>query len=280
MIPLPTAAPYLGAAAAAEKQYTNLETLKIQCACGLTDAQYQATGPNAVLPAIYPRMLDEGRTTAKVRAVLEDAFRPAANVRAMHRVHITVTDDMAKDFKELNFGYNMDLSYETCHRGVSIFGMVGVSMAMHSQRSRAAERLSRATHITLADVTSQDSRPDKIPSDYSGLADVLRRYHYFLMETTGTESDHGIQVENIASELIASPFLFERVSRRQIASLMWQVFMDARRFFSTGPDAHGRVPQSRLRNVHSDLMQGNIQEHVNVPYDKLLGSSRGTTARR
>jgi hypothetical protein len=52
-----------------EREFTQLETMKIQAACGLTNAQWD-TG----LPELYTRMLDEGRTTARVKALLEDVF--------------------------------------------------------------------------------------------------------------------------------------------------------------------------------------------------------------
>jgi hypothetical protein len=54
----------------AKKEYSALETSKIQAACGLTDAQWDTD-----LPELYPRMLEEGRTTARVKALLEDVFR-------------------------------------------------------------------------------------------------------------------------------------------------------------------------------------------------------------
>jgi hypothetical protein len=40
---------------------------------------------------------------------------------------------MAKDLKELNFGYNNDLLYNTSHRGLSPFMAIGVSMAAASK---------------------------------------------------------------------------------------------------------------------------------------------------
>jgi hypothetical protein len=64
-------------------------------------------------------MLDEGRTTARVKALLEDIFRPT-DVFSLETVFIQATDDMAKDLKHINFGYNNDLAYESCHRGISL----------------------------------------------------------------------------------------------------------------------------------------------------------------
>jgi hypothetical protein len=90
-----------------EKEYSLLETSKIQAACGLTDAQWDTD-----LPELYTRMLEEGRTTARIKALLEDTFRPD-DMFSLSLVYLGVTADMAKDLKELNFGYNNDLSYDT-----------------------------------------------------------------------------------------------------------------------------------------------------------------------
>jgi hypothetical protein len=43
-------------------------------------------------------MLEEGRTTARVKALLEDVFRPDDHY-SLTNVHLGVTMDMAKDIK-------------------------------------------------------------------------------------------------------------------------------------------------------------------------------------
>jgi hypothetical protein len=84
-------------------------------------------------------MLEEGRTTARVKALLEDTFRPD-DLFSLSSVYLGVTADMAKDMKELNFGYNNDLSYDTSHRGISPFTVIGVSMLEASKRRHHADR--------------------------------------------------------------------------------------------------------------------------------------------
>ncbi len=54
-----------------EKEYTALETSKIQAACSLTGEEWLTD-----LPKLYPCMLEEGRTTAQVKALLENIFQP------------------------------------------------------------------------------------------------------------------------------------------------------------------------------------------------------------
>jgi hypothetical protein len=104
---------------ASEKEFSLLETSKIQGACGLTDAQWDTD-----LPGFYTRMLEEGRTTAWVKALLEDTFRPN-NKYSLSAVYLQATAEMAKNLKELNYGYSNNLSYDT----ISPFAVIGVLMA-------------------------------------------------------------------------------------------------------------------------------------------------------
>jgi hypothetical protein len=255
-----------------EREYSQLETSKIQAACGLTDAQW-----NTDLPDLYPRMLEEGRTTTRVKALLEDIFRPD-DLFSLASVHLTVTDDMAKDIKEINLGYNNDLSYDSSHRGVSPFAVIGVSMATASRRRRHADRFTRTTNLTLAEVAMSDTTPDPIPTEYHGTINLLRRYVEFLRRVVGDRCEHHVEVRRITAELNSRQYIFENLSARQIASLLWQIFMDARRFFSTGIDNRGNLPQSLLRTTYNEVASGIVQAHLNVPYAQLLGQDSGEPA--
>jgi len=185
-------------------------------------------------------------------------------------VHLQVTDEMAKDVKEINFGYNNDLSYESSHRGLSPFTVIGISMATASSRRRQAERLTRTTHLSLSDVTTADSSPDPIPTDYHGLVNLLKRYVTLLQKTVGQRCEHYLQVRRITAELNHRQQIFEGLMLRQIGSLVWQIFMDARRFFSSGTDVRGGLPQSLLMTTYSEVASGIVQAHLNVPYGQMI----------
>jgi hypothetical protein len=260
------------ASRAGEKEYSQLETSKIQAGCGLTDAQWDTE-----LPELYPRMLKEGRTATRVKALLEDIFRPD-NIFSLSSVHLTMTDDMAKDIKEINLGYNNDLSYDTSHRGVSPFAVIGVSMATASCRRRHADRFTRTTNLTLAEVAMSNTTPDPIPTEYHGTINLLRRYVEFLRRVVGERCEHHVEVRPITAELNSRQYLFETLSARQIASLLWQIFMDARRFFLTGIDIRGNLPQSLLRTTYNEVASGIVQAHLNVPYSQLMGQDSGESS--
>jgi hypothetical protein len=252
-----------------EKEYTTLETSKIQAACSLTDAQWLTD-----LPELYPRMLEEGRTSARVKALLEDVFQPD-DIYSLSAVHIHVTADLAKDIKELNFGYNNDLTYDNCHRGISPFAMIGVSMATASKRRRHEDRFSRTSTLTLAEVAMAETTPDAIPSGYHGMINLLKRYVELLRLVVGPRCGHYELVLRITAEINARQHIFEALTARQIASLLWQIFMDARRFFSTGIDIRGNLPQTLLRTAYNDVAAGIVQAHLNTPYAQLLGQDAG-----
>jgi hypothetical protein len=97
----------------------------------------------------------------------------------------------------------------------------------------------------------------------------------FLRLIVGERSGHYIEVLRIAAELNARQYVFEAIDPRQIASLLWQIFMDARRFFSTGIDIRGNLPQSLLRTTYNEVAAGIVQAHLNVPYGQLMGQDSG-----
>jgi hypothetical protein len=78
---------------------------------------------------------------AKVDSVLHQCL--ALDYDADVPVHIFVTQDMVRDLKDLRFGWNQDLSFETCHRGVSPFAVVAVS-----QENAAIQRI-LCRHIAI-----------------------------------------------------------------------------------------------------------------------------------
>jgi hypothetical protein len=256
-------------ALAGEKEYSQLETDRIQAACGLTDAQWDTD-----LPQLYTRMLQEGRTTARIKALLEDTFRPD-DMYSLNAVYLGVTSDMAKDVKELNFGYNNDMSYDSCHRGISPFTVIGVSMATASRRQRHADRFSRTNNLTLAEVATAETTPDALPIEYHGLVNLMKRYVEFLRHVVGERCGHYVEVLRIAAELNGRQYIFENLDQRQIASLIWQIFMDARRFFTLGIDVRGALPQSLLRTTYNEVAAGIVQAHLNVPYAQLMGQDSG-----
>jgi hypothetical protein len=138
-------------------------------------------------------MLEEGRTTAHVKTLLEDVFRPD-DMFSLNNVHIGVTTDMAKDIRELNFGYSNDWSYDTCHCGLLPFSVIGVSMATASKRRRQADRFTRTTNLTLVEVAQTESLPDPLPTEYHGLVNLLRQYVELLRHLVGERSGHFVEV--------------------------------------------------------------------------------------
>jgi hypothetical protein len=151
--------------------------------------------------------------------------------------------------------------------------VVPISFQAESARRRRAQRLSSATHTPVADLEAYESAgPDPLPTNYHGLIHLMRRYIALLKVVAGVKSHHYIQVLRIAQELVNN-VEFQEVSARQIASLVWQVFLDSRRFFSAGISANGELPMSRLGYFISQLRAGLLDEYANVPYKELVSTS-------
>jgi hypothetical protein len=88
----------------------------------------------------------------------------------LNAIHILVTEEMTKYFKDLSFGFNGDTSYTSCHCGISPFMVIPVSMnkASQSQRQWAAKRYAHmGTNLTLTYVAGAETVPDATPQNYT-----------------------------------------------------------------------------------------------------------------
>jgi hypothetical protein len=79
-------------------------------------------------------------------------------------VSIFVSRDMAKDIKDLNFGYGGDKDYESCHRGISPFAVIPVSAATAFAKRQAQQRYNQVSHITSADAMAMETSPSSCPT--------------------------------------------------------------------------------------------------------------------
>jgi hypothetical protein len=123
----------------------------------------------------------------------------------------------------------------------------------------------------LDEVAGAETAPDSTPRNYTELMDLLRSYIFFLQRMFGARCSHFQEVRAITRVLGRSRREFESITARQVATILWHVFTDARRFFSTTIDLTGSLPESNLRIARGMIETTMIPEMVNVPYDQLLG---------
>jgi hypothetical protein len=254
---------YAPPAPAAVKNYTALEHDKIRGACSLSVAEY-AVGA----PSIFAEILTEGRTTEKVQAVLQVRLKPDPD--SDHPVAIYVSREMAKDIKELNFGYGGDKDYESCHRGISPFAVIPVSAASASARRRAQQRLSQVSFMTSADARELETSPSSCPTTYDALQRVLLAYTTFLRKIFTGDCRHFIEVLAIRRVLSRKVNEYASMAPADVAGLLWAIFSDARDFFSV-PATAADLPASNLLITRMWLETNSIKTTYNVPTDRLLG---------
>jgi hypothetical protein len=105
-------------------------------------------------------MLEEGHTKVCTQAVMRELLNPDED-DMFNAIQVLVMEEMARDFKNLDFGFSRDASYATCHRGISPFMVIPVLLAQASQRCRAADRYAQVgSNLTLTNVTGAEMVPD------------------------------------------------------------------------------------------------------------------------
>jgi hypothetical protein len=123
-------------------------------------------------------MMEEGRTLSRIEAIFQEAFVPLPD--AGSPVHIFVSADLVHDVKDLRFGFNNDLSFEICHRGISPLTVAAMSHEQASSRKRLHGKMSRVFSLTSADVARMESQPNSCPCMCGGLLRLLAMYQKLL----------------------------------------------------------------------------------------------------
>ena len=72
----------------------------------------------------------------KIEAVLQNYL--LLTEEELDPVKIYVSPELVRDVKELRYGYDNDLSYENCHRGISPFCVMAVTVE-HQAKCRASD---------------------------------------------------------------------------------------------------------------------------------------------
>ena len=214
-------------------------------------------------------MMEEGRTLPLIESILQEAFTPLPDAESP--VHIFVSADLVRDVKDLRFGFNNDLSFEICHRGISPFTVTAMSHEQASSRKCLHDRMSRLSSLTSADVTRMESQPNPCPCRCDGLLRLLATYQKLLTVLFGTQCKHFLEVRIMRRMLVSSYQQYKKLPAESIAQLLWNIHLDAHLFFSTPILPDGTLPESRLRCANAWLGSGSIKLIEGRPVDRLLG---------
>ena len=244
-----------------EKVFSPGEQERIRVACGLVPANYEFGRP-----PIYGAMLAEGRTMPKVEAVLQQYLAPS--VGDWDPIRIYVSAELVRDMKELKFGWGNENTYDTCHRGISPFAVLQVSMEQQTKRRKVQERADRATYLSTDDVRSLEGDPGCCPGSYHSMLTLIRRYIRMLTVFFGAGCTHLLEVQAVYQVLSDKSAIYEAMSNELVAETLWQIFIDAREYFSH----HGpTLPVSTLFALRDSIKNCTLKATINCPVDQLLG---------
>jgi hypothetical protein len=244
------------------KVFSPLEHERIRLACGLDPANYDAGRP-----PIYAVFLAEGRSMVKVEAVLQKFLAPAPD--DWDPIRLYVSQELVRDMKDLKLGWGNENAHDTCHRGISPFAVLQVSMDQQTKRRKTQERADRATYLSTEDVRALEAEPGCCPGSYYAMLTLLRRYIRLLTVLFGAGCSHLTEVQGIYQVLAEKVAVYETMSAELIAEILWRVFVDARECFShLGPG----LPESQLYSLRHDVRGCSLRVSINCPVALLLNS--------
>lgn len=249
------------------KEYPPYEKVRICVACGL----FPEFSSERDFPSIYATMLVEGRTLTKIEAVLQNYL--LLTEEELDPVKIYVSPELVRDVKELRYGYDNDLSYENCHRGISPFCVMAVTVEHQAKCRQIQERAERATFLSTSDVQTLEADPGQCPTTYHGMRELLWRYIKLLDVLFLPTCPHAIEVRALFQLLGQMVAVYESLAPAMVVELLWQVFIDARACF-THP---GSMPaRSELALARHWVKTCSPKMLVNCSVARLLGGGFAT----
>ena len=251
-----------------EKVFSPGEQERIRLACGLGPADYELGRP-----PIYAAMLAEGRSTPRIEAVLHQFLSPPPG--DWDPIRIYVSTELVRDMKDLKFGWGNENTYDTCHRGISPFAVLQVSMEQQMKRRKINERAMRATHLSTEDIRTLEGDPGSCPETYHTMLTLIRRYIRMLTVFFGNGCSHLLEVQAVFQVLSEKAMVYETMNAELVAETLWQIFIDAREYFSNnGPN----LAQSTLFALRDSIKNCTLTSTINCPIRELLGQSARSVA--
>ena len=188
-------------------------------------------------------------------------------------VKIYVSPELVRDVKDLRYGYDNDLSFENCHRGIPLFCVMAVTVENQAKRRRVQERAERSIFLSTVDVLTLEEDPGQCPTTYHGMRELRRRYIKLLEVLLLPRCPHVIEVRALFQELGRMVQVYESMAPALVIEVLRQVFIDARAYFSdNGPEP----AKSQLGLARYWVMTCSPKTSVNCPVAKFLGGGVAT----
>jgi hypothetical protein len=151
--------------------------------------------------------------------------------------------------------------------------MPHTSIEAHQQLRALEEDSARATSTTIADIRATRTKPPPCPTEYYSMLQMLCAYIKLLIMLFGPRCEHMAHVTTIFFLVKERMAMYERMTRNQVAHLLWAVFVDGRSYFSTPHDHMGNPPVSTLDWLIGAMRGGSLPEVLGTPIQSLFGGT-------
>jgi hypothetical protein len=180
-----------------------------------------------MVPPIYEKITENGRTSAAVRGALEQECKERKLERDFP-TSVFMSTQLVGDVKALKFAWQGSSAFESCHRGISPFA-VPCSSTEVQQRLRAEEEdAEMATTTTIADVRASRTKPPPCPTDCCGMLKMICACVKLLMILSGDGCEHLMNVTAMPCLVLDRHTVCQSISRNKVAHLLCVAQKDAK----------------------------------------------------
>jgi hypothetical protein len=125
--------------------------------------------------------------------------------------------------------------------------------------------------ITPQDLERNESSPRSIPTDFHGLVSLIFSYLRLFEVLVGDDCSHYKGVRSLRMTMVRQAHMCETIRYHSIDSILWEILIDVRNFFSTSFGPTGQPPGTTLSLAEGNLQIGTIKYQETAPYARLMG---------
>jgi hypothetical protein len=209
---------------------------------------------------------------------------PSMRVMLMHRVEASAdilgmvnkieqhTSMLVRDVRHLEFGGTMDQTHTNSLRGFSVCAVWNQLCTEEEggERDRASRMLALASSTTVADHEKLEGRPGNSPCTNEEMILCLEQYLVHGHAIFELDGAHFVMVLRIVKLLRR---LRVQLDQRQLNTIYWRIFVDARQFFRQREGS----ATSDLQFVVTNLSNSVVANDLTTPHDRLSPAKKRKT---
>lgn len=181
------------------------------------------------LPKVWDGLLKAKKTQQK-RQVLLLALKKSMPRHIKSNTHVPLY--LVRHITNLDLGFGLQNTHATCHEGMSPWAIIQLEESEAQEKDDEDKACEEADQKSISDIRRNKKGPPAFTPTCENLVHMLTLCTVLLEVLFGKQCKHLVETTQILDKFQYRYCGSRKCSKLTIVSILWQIFLDSRRFFS------------------------------------------------